>query len=393
MNIGELFINLGIKGSDKTVGQLDKVKSGLKDTASMSLEAKAAIVGAMYALERLFAKSGAAGTGLTNFNALTGLSAKQLQQWQYAARQAGVANEEFEGSVKGVQNSMTNMLMGKGAPEGLAMLASKVGFDAKKARDTFYVMQKMQEFARQAPPDVGNAVLKSFGASEGTIAAMRRNAFNQKAFNQAPTYSDKEISALDRANTAWSNLGTKIEMAVGRFNAMHGGQLVKDISSIVDKVVKLAEAFTVLAEKLKVFQVIGKVFEGWAHIFSGISAGVDAVSGAIDDPKKRGELVDDTVSGAKGVVGFMASMAGGMGESLSNFIKGPATPTPSNSPGVIAPAMPAGAGRGGGGGKSEVKIEQNLHFNHDGKDAQKTSSDLKRANQDAFRQYSQGQVN
>src|ERR1700744_4238817 len=104
MDIGSLFLNLGIKGSEKTVGALTDVKKGLGELGSMSLEAKAGIVAAMYALEQLFATSGKAGTDLTNFNAITGESVKTLQQYQYAARQVGVSNQEVEGSFKTLQS-------------------------------------------------------------------------------------------------------------------------------------------------------------------------------------------------------------------------------------------------------------------------------------------------
>ena len=297
MNIAELFVNLGIKGADKTVGALGNVKKGLGEVGSMSLEAKAGILAVMYGMERMMSASGAAGTGLTNFAALTGLSSKTLQQWQYAARQAGVSSEEFTGSLKGVQGVMTNMMLGKGAPEGMGILAKTVGFDPKKARDTFYVMEQLQKAAKALPQDVGNNVLKSFGLSEGTIAAMRRNAFNPTTISKAPTYSQSEISSLDKSNVAWSNLSNKIEMAMGHFNAKHGQGLVQDISKVADAVFKVIEAFEKLSEKMKLFAVIGKIFEGWGMIFNGISAGVDKLTGVTGSATdKKGNLKTDPVS-------------------------------------------------------------------------------------------------
>lgn len=380
MNIGEMFVALGVKGSEKTLAGLGAVRKGMNDLFSTSLETKAGIIGAMYAAERLFAKSGATGTGLTNFTALTGKSAIELQRWQYAARQAGVANEEFTGSFKSVQGAMTNMLMGKGAPEGLALVASKVGFDAKRARDTFYVMEQLQKFAKSAPADVGNAVLKSFGLGEGTVAAMRRGAFNAQAFAAAPTYSQKEVGQLDKANIAWSNLGNQIEMAVGRFNASHGGQLVQDISKLVPKVLTLVEAFTKLADKLKIFQGIGKVFEGWSLIFDKVSSGVDSITGAIGDEGKRKTLGDDTLQFFKEMPGVFKVMA----EDLLPGSKAVA----SGSPAVVGPPTNVA-----GGAQNNIVVHQNLTFQHDGKDPKKTEESVKRANQDAFRQFNQGQVN
>lgn len=379
---GELFVNLGVKGSDKTIGALTGIKKGLGETASMSLEAKAAIVGAMYALERLFAASGAAGTNLTNFNALTGLSTKQLQQWQYAARQAGISNEEFTGSLKAVQTGMTNMLLGKGAPEGMALLANKVGFDPKRARDTFYVMEQLQKFAKTAPADVGNSVLKSFGVSEGTIAGMRRGVFNQQAFAKAPSYSDKEIGALDKANVAWSNLGNKIEMAFGHFNAKHGGALVNDISKIVTQVIKLAEALQHVAEKLKLFTIFEKslgavagFLETTATLFGGSEKDRSKKASEISKKVNSGEtrsFLEKLGLNLKGGNPFLANMSE----------KQPIQPD--ITPSVKAPSQQANT--------QNVNINQNLNFQHEGKDHKRTADSVKKANQDALRQYNQGHI-
>ncbi len=263
MNIAELFINLGVKGAEKTVSALGNIKKGLGEVSSMSIEAKAGILGAMYGLERMMAISGAAGTGLTNFSALTGLSAQSLQQWQYAARQAGVSSDELTGSLKGVQNSMSNMLMGKGAPEGIALVSKAVGgLDPTKYRDTFYMMTQLQKAMQTMSVEQGNIAGKSFGLSEGVIAGMRRNVFTPEMFAKAPTYSPNEIKSLDKSNIGWANLGNKIEMGFGHINAKHGQQLVADISKLVTETMKFIEALTVLAEKFKIFETIGVVFDG-----------------------------------------------------------------------------------------------------------------------------------
>ena len=305
MNVAELFVTLGIKGADKTVGSLDSVKKGLGNVSSMSLEAKAAILGAMYALQRMTAVSGQAGTDLTNFSLLTGKSAQELQKWQYAARQAGESSEDLAGSVKGVQSAMTNMLLNGDAPKGLKEVARAAGgIDPTRIRDTFYMMDKLATAARNLPADVGNQFLKGFGVSDAFIASARKGVFTEETFKKAPKYSDTEISSLDKSNIAWSNLGKKIEMAFGHFNAKHGQQIVAEISMIVTAVVKLAEAFERLAERLKVFQLIGKVFEGWAIIF-------DKIYGATDKVKGNKE-------GAKGLLG----MGGDALKEVRDFAKG-----------------------------------------------------------------------
>lgn len=368
MQIGELFVNLGIKGSDKTVGAITNVKKGLSETASVSLEAKAAIVSAMYALERLFQTSGSRGTSLTNFNALTGESVQMLQKWEYAGQQAGVSAQEFEGSLKAVKSAMTNMLLGKGAPEGLGLLANKVGFDPKKARETFYVLEQMQKFARSMPADVGNAVLKSFGGSESVIAAMRRNAYRPEIFARAPVYSDKELGALDRANIAWSNLGTKIEMAMGRFNAAHGGQLVKDISMITDSVLKLINAFQKLAENTHFFAALSKTLE---IIASSIERTAVVLGGSEKDRTKLGDQIIKNLNekDTRPLYQKLGLSYGDVGGLLKDIGGAPISRSPqSTSQG------------------QKVEVNQTLNFQHEGKDHVKTGDSVKKAAQHFLRQ-------
>ncbi len=381
MTVAELFVNLGIKGSEKTVGALSNVKKNLSEMKDMSLEAKAGIVAAVYALERLFAASGAAGTNLTNFNALTGLSTKQLQQWQFAARQAGVSNDEFTGSVKAVQGAMTNMLMGKGAPEGLGLLANKVGFDPKRARDTFYVLEQLQKFARTVPNDIGNSVMKSFGLSEGTISAMRRNAFSPSMMSRAPIYSDKEIGSLDKANIAWSNLGNKIQMAVGHFNAKHGMELVKDISMVTDSVIKLAEALFNASEQFKLLETIGHAFEGIANTLKLFTELTEKIGGK---DAKKGDLLYKA-PGEEMFPGLSSSPAA---KFLGGLFGGGGSAPSAASAAAPAFPMPAMAHSGG----QSINVKQDLHFQHDGKDHKKTGDSVKKAVQESYRQMSaQGQ--
>lgn len=422
--VGELFVNLGIKGGDKTLGTISGASKGLKDTASKGWEAKVAIVGAMYALERLFAASGARGTELTNLNAILGGSTKTLQQYQWAAQQVGVSNGEVEASFKTLQSSMTKTATGMGvAPAGMRNVSLLTGNDIssdmikKFAAQPQLLVARLQEYA-QKETNIGlrNEVLRSFGIGDGMISALARNAFRPDVMAKAPTYSEAEIKSLDRANIAWSNLSTKIEMAVGHFNAMHGGALVRDISMIVDKVVKMTEAFVKLSDKIHLFKALGMVFEGWGIIFDSITAGVEAVERLRDDdekaqaghkndgelgPKKGGGWMDDwfglgeTGNAGLGLATAFVSMLGQVMEDTIGHSESEVTPEMRKrfdaarkglGRGEVpvhavagggrpkAPALPAGAAAGG-----QTTVTQTLIFDHAGKDAKATGDSVKEA--------------
>lgn len=360
MIIGNLFVALGVKGNKKAIGAIGDVKKNLKETAGMGLEAKAAILGAVYALERMFAKSGQVGTDLTNFNATLGVSAKTLQQYQYAARQVGVSNEAVEGSFRSLQGSITKTLMGKGAPEGLARVAQVVAQIGKNmspidleefANDPSKLLQRLQEYAQlEQNAGLRNETLKSFGLGDDMVAALTRNAFKPEVMSKAPTYSDNEIAQLDKANIAWSNLGNKIQMSIGHLNAAHGGQLIKDISALADQVLRLSESFLKLAEKIKLFEGIGKVFEGWDIIFNGIGKGVDKVTKAFESDegaeKLKNDFIDDTAEVGKYAFNeSVNAVKGWFGDDEDNEqehapMPPKQKPAPGNAPSEKAPPAP-----------------------------------------------------
>jgi len=366
VKIAELFVNLGLKGDDKATKGLSNVNKGLKEIGSTSLAVKAAIVGVIYGLQKMMMDSAQVGTGMTNFNALTGLSTQRLQEWQYAARQAGVSSDDLAGSVKGVQNSMTNMLLGKGAPEGLSMLANKVGFDKNRARDTFYVMEQMQKFAQVVPPDIAANMLKSFGASESVIAAMMRNKFTQDIMSKAPKFSPGELANLDRVNIAWDNMGAKIKMAFGHFTAGHGLKIVQDISKIATEVVKLTGSLVILADKLKVFKIVGKVFE-----FLGMS--MESANKQIESIKDPSSYKSQNEPGKEGYIQMWKDAISNDIKRFENFVSPTVgkkeTSNPSNS----------------------VTIQnQNLNFQHDGKDSKRVGNDVMKAIKGAALQMPKG---
>lgn len=286
MRIADLFVNIGVKGADKTASALGNVKTSMGDVASTSLAAKAAIAGVLYGLERLMSESGHVGTGLTQFANLTGLSADRLQRWQYLALQSGESAEEMTSSIEGVQKAMTKMLLGQGAPAGINALKNLVGFDASKARDTFYVLDKLREYARKTKdtPDVANEILGSFGISPTTIQALRSSSVKLDEVDPSRMYSKGQIARLNKVNIAWANLGDKITHQMGRLNSKFGPSLVKDISGLADQVLKLVDAFGSLAEKLELVSGFGKIFEGWSEIFKLAGEGVNKINGKDKSP-------------------------------------------------------------------------------------------------------------
>lgn len=282
MKIADLFIAIGIDGGAKVKNTLGETQKGLAETASSALYAKAAILAVLYGLERLVQGSNQAGNQLQNFANYTGLSAEKLQRFAYAGRQFGASAEEIQGSIQGVQKAMSQLETTGQGPAGLWVVGREVGgLDKSKMRDTFYMMEKLQQFAKQTklPTAIANQALESFGLSPGTIAAMRKNAFNPEAMGNASIYTDKQTQALQRMNAQWGNLSDRWEKMIGRLNAKHGGQLIKDLTEISTGFEKLINSVMRLAEQLKVFTLLSGAVREIAGILGVASDEIDVLTG------------------------------------------------------------------------------------------------------------------
>ncbi len=367
MNLGDLFLTIGLKGNEKTISALKDTKVQISDIGSNALAAKAAIIGMMYGLERLMSNSAATGNGLLQFATYTGLSADALQKWQFAARQAGVTSDELTGSVKGVQDQMINMLLGKSHPEGFSLVANKVGLDQNRLRDTFYVLGQLQKYAQVVPADIGNIALKSFGITEGTINAMRRGMFNEKVFAKAPLYSQGEIGTLSKVGVEWSNLGQRIEMAMGHLTSKHGLKLVGEISQITTQILKLVDALTTLAEKIKIFELIGMAFQGWGMILGLITDGLDKMGKASGSSNGAKDKNSYSSLGPKKFIDSMLQNV--MNDYFNSY--GPKVTAIAQSPSVQPTAQTT----------ANIVVH-----NHGVQDAKDGAHHVKKAVQDAFRQ-------
>lgn len=301
MKIGELFLNLGIKGTDVSVRALASVKGGLEEAKDSGLALKAAILAALYGLERFTGAAGERGMELQKFADYTGLSAEKLQKWQYAMSLSGVAAKDVQGSVQGLQNAMLKMSIGEAPPKGMDWLSQTLGgnLDPKKFKDTFYMLDKLREYAKkETNVALRNETLSSFGLGPDFIQAMATSKVEIDKIKPSKILGQGEINQLAKVNESWTELHHTLELFGQQFVAKHGLSAVKDIAKVTEQVMKLVEAFARLSEKLRVFEVIGTIFEGWNNIFSWANAGVDKVSEMIGDHSKSKKPIKDVMTDA-----------------------------------------------------------------------------------------------
>lgn len=378
MKIGELFVELGAKGDKKLLAGLKSINKGMRSIKETSLGTKAAIAAATFAVERMTRFSTNMGASYEEFAGYTGMSAQMLQKWQYAGRQANVTNEQVQSSFMGVSKAMGAMMLGKGAPEGLAVLSDTVGFEIDKAKDTVYVMKKLQEFATNFKGNevLKNQVIESFGVnSTAMIAAMKQNAFNMETMAKAPVFSGKETSKLADMNAKMNEFYNNLKMTAGKLvvefmpeivNGMDKvAKFVKDVAFGLDDSSDAAKGFRAVLEGIH--EIVKMIMDGWDAIFSGIGKFVK-----LKDKLGFGGAAEEVASGAWD----MAKEAG----------KGFLMDTPFES--LISPSKPAGATN-----NNKTELKQEIKFGSDKVDTGEIMGDMKNVFENTFRQMQQGVVN
>jgi hypothetical protein len=259
MQVGELFVAIGVKGVEKTVSAFENVYKGIDGVKKVSLEAKAAILSAIYAFEKLSQSAIQTGTHLGSVASYLGIGVKELQQWEYAAQQAGISNEQFESSLMSVYKVISDIRSGEGAPKWFSFFAQNVGgVDLEKAyQNPFYLLQKIQQFARSkfSGEDLilRNKALEGFGLSPDFIGKITNKDVFSNPYQFKPGFSflsDTETKKLTDLGVQWDNLGQKIKMFFAHFTAKNGKDILDFFDNMTNKIIfltqKLEEFYNVL---------------------------------------------------------------------------------------------------------------------------------------------------
>lgn len=323
MKIAELFVDLGINGSEKAVTALAGIKQALTDVATTVGVVTTSLAGAIYAFEKLTNQSNQTGFGLSQFEKATGLSANTLQRWQQLGLNSGVAADEVTKSVRNLQNIMFQMVAGGKAPEGIAFLQqelAKLGkpIDTARFRDVYYMMGKLREFAREShlPPDFKKHVLDSFGLGDDFQQALKTSTFDLAKADPRRMYSENQLQTLTDLHNRWMKLIDEIQHSVGKLNVRFGPGIVTDIEKLAHALIDLANALGELNEQIGVLKFLKTVISDFAFFGHGIANTIRKGIEEHNDPK--GGIWKQTWDKIKGP--FNEPFAGPGTQSISNFV-------------------------------------------------------------------------
>ena len=429
-SVGELFVSLGIKGGDKTLDTLGKTSDGMGKIRDLSFEAKAAIVAAAYALEKLFSASGQHALGLENLAAGLDTSKRVLQEYEYVARQAGSSNEELASTFDALSRMSENIQIDPNAtPQGFAYMQGvlekagkafpwegKYSVNAAGAHPEQW-FQASQDYLKIEPDkQLGKKIVSGIiGNSPALFKALSEGKFVPEEFAKGHYLSDKEIGANDQNRQRIENMKDALGTAFEKLEAKFGPALLKQLDEILPKFIQLVTAFSkLIADTPAVVKTLGMIFDGWKEIFDELNLIMKTFmehpttgtakfeSGGLaplptdekGQPKTDFDRFKDIITSA------------GLGnDSLASFLwdflskkrfdvapaghpaVAPGTPSQGENPvppHLTSPAPkvqpPPQASTG-----HQIEVNQTLAFAHTGQDTQRVSYDIKKAVRDSFR--------
>lgn len=293
MEVGQLFVNLGVKGTDKTIQAFTSVQAGLGKTASMSLEAKAGILALFYGIEKLFSASMTAGTNMMNLTAVLDENGKALQQWAGAAEMAGVSSQAVFSTFQNLQGLMTKWQRGQGAPPSIGILLGQLGLTPEQFRQDSASLTKtlehLNEFAQKKglPAGLRNQVLQDFGAG-ALIGPMVRGSFNPRQLSSVPYLSQGENKALTGMQETFSRIEIQWQKGLARIITQGGPQLTKDILKISNSLLELVRALSELSKAAHVLDVLSFMIKGLTQL-AGVGKDEANLAQKLINPKTREE--------------------------------------------------------------------------------------------------------
>lgn len=294
-SVGDLYVNLGIKGSDKTVGQLADTKKGMGELASMSIEAKAAILATAYAFEQMIATSAKLAQTTVNASTILGLPPSTIDRYHQAGLEVGATNEDIIASFKSLQGISASLKVGGNLPQGLQVIADKVGDFSERLKkgDLEYAFQKIQKFATgNTAKDLKALWLSIFPPT--VISGMEKNVFSPDKLSKIKPIEDKTFENAARAQAELEKLKYDISTMFMQFTAAHGAEIVAGMREFIPPLIALTNAIADLATNMKLFLTLKESMKGTADFIGAVSDTVKDVSDTTTGKKSIGETAKNT---------------------------------------------------------------------------------------------------
>jgi hypothetical protein len=300
LQIGELFINLGIKGADVVGKGLDGAKKGMEGLASVAGEASLALLGVVAGLEETVRRAGAQAHDMIALSDATGIAVEQLGALKNAFRQFG-AEKELAPTLDAIRKVQGEIARNKGMSGEQEQFVVAAHADPEKfKKDTVYVLELARKLVQSMPK--GNAAelektqayLASVGLSGNNMFSMLSRAKQDfTKLKPGDVINTDETNSLNSSYVGLSNILDKIEKFGGHKAAKFGNGFVTNLDNMTTSVLDLVDALDQVGKKYGIFEKIGNVAKAVSEFFDTTSLELRALSG---DKKAQAEYLKNIAS-------------------------------------------------------------------------------------------------
>jgi hypothetical protein len=271
MKVGELYIDLIVKGGDQSAKATKEVKvqmGGLKEEA---LAAKAAVLAAVYAFQKLLTGPMDVGSNLHVLSKYTGESVKSIQAVQYALSQA--AGVDFDETAQAIGTAFNNIAKYKtsigpilgGGPLARVLVGTEEDYSsATKFMD--YVRKvfqdpRLNQFQKAALGDV-------LGLSQKMQVALADPKLKNKSlldFVMPGAMSGKQAETMNRAQGKMDTVARQVKTMLASLSSAIAPDTLDAVSKVLVAVERFATAITSIAAAIGIIKGLKGVLKGLAE--------------------------------------------------------------------------------------------------------------------------------
>jgi hypothetical protein len=165
VNIGEVFVTLGVKG--KGLGTLKDVAQMVANLPVDAAAAIAGMAGISLELGKMAEEAMATSIAFQAFSNQTGLSWQELQRWQLVAEQANVSTQTVATSVSTLERNLAEIRLGRGNIAPFQMLGISPNQNA------FAVIEQLRQKIKGINPATATNLISQMGLSPEMMNVLR----------------------------------------------------------------------------------------------------------------------------------------------------------------------------------------------------------------------------
>ena len=283
MNVGELFVLLGVKAD--TVKVKDFVKS-IGEIPMTVAGGIAALAGLSFGIKELAQDAIATASAFELFQNQTGLSAQELQTWRNVAVQANVSAEAITGSVTSLQRQLAEIKMGRGNIAPFQIL----GIDPRQ--NAFRVLEQLRARIRKMDRPTATNLIQQMGLTPDMMNVLTLSDDKFKKFSQTVAgMTPRQEKAFLALRLQLAKLKLAFQDVMFRVMGSVLPALLPLINAVLPVFTRFVENLSMaFAELLKWLahvpgsvQTLAVLFGGLALIFAPVTAGVVALLLVIED--------------------------------------------------------------------------------------------------------------